>query len=316
MKKHTFRLGTSVDMASELKRTLELQLLYVSSLFSPAPKDAGEAIHKARQTYKKCRALIRLMRDAMGYAAYYRENLSLREMQRELSRIRDADVQYRLFTRLAESYPEFGEKAWFATIVHEAKKNYELEMNHFVESGKASAISRHCYEKALQYQQYALSGEGFTLIEGGLSRIYRQGREMGSMVFMQDADACEIHSFRKKAKYLQYQLTYLRTISKSLVKAMSFSMEQLADNLGYYNDLHIACTRIQNYAEEHQISHKKNLGILLNKLREDMEQAKDESRKIYEMQYAEKPKHFVRRLRRYWELHAQGLDEEANTIDQ
>jgi CHAD domain-containing protein len=310
MKKNTFKLGSSIDTASELLRTMEHQLLYVSDLFSPAPKDAGKAIHRARQTYKKCRALLRLMRDAMGYAAYYRENICLREMQRELSRIRDADVQYKLFTRLSEDFPEFGKKAWFAGIMKEARKNYDLEMDHFLESGKAADISRQSYAKALQCRQYTLNGEGFALIEGGLTRIYRQGREMGNLVFTQDADAFEIHSFRKKAKYLQYQLTYLRTISKSLIKAMSSTMEQLADNLGYYNDLYIACMRIQAYAEDHQIGQKKNLEILLGRLREEMEGAKEDSRKIYEMQYAEKPKHYIRRLGRYWELHAQSLGEE------
>jgi CHAD domain-containing protein len=311
MKKHAFKIGSSADTASELLRTLEHQLLYISDLFSPVPKDAGEAIHKARQTYKKCRALLRLMRDSMGYAAYYRENLSLREMQRELSQIRDADVQNKLFTRLAEDYPEFGKKAWFRAMVGEAKRNYDMEMNHFIETGKASDISRQSHAKALQCQKYSLSGEGFELIEGGLNRIYRQGREMGNMVFMQEADAFEIHSFRKKAKYLQYQLTYLRPISKSLIKTMSSTMEQLSDKLGYYNDLHIACNRIQAYSEQHQVNQKKNLEILLDSLREDMERAKADSRKIYEMQYAEEPKHYIRRLGRYWELYEQNLGEEG-----
>ena len=66
-----------MDTAYELKKTLELQLLYISSLFSPSLKDAGEAIHEARRSYKRCRAILRLMRDAMEYAAYCRENIIL-----------------------------------------------------------------------------------------------------------------------------------------------------------------------------------------------------------------------------------------------
>ena len=303
MTKQKFRIGSSADTADELLRSLELQLLYISGLFSPPPKDAGEAIHAARQTYKKCRALLRLMRDALGYASYYRENVSLREMQRELSRIRDADVQYRLFTRLSENYPEFAEKAWFSGIVNDARKHYDMEMTRFVETGKAADIARHTHSKAAQIQQLEIKGEGFGIIEDGLFRIYRQGREMGTMVFGQEAEAGEIHTFRKKAKYLQFQLSYLRTISKSLLKAMSSSMGQLTDKLGYYNDLQIASQRIRGYAEEQKLGHKKSVALLQNRLSQDMQKALSDSRKIYEIQYAEKPRHFIRRMGSYWEFY-------------
>ena len=232
MKKSKFRIGSSADTADELKKILELQLLYVSGLFSPSPEDAGEAIHEARRSYKRCRAILRLMRDAMGYTSYYRENINLREMQRDLSRIRDADVQCKLFSSLAESYPEFRRKTGFTRIIENARKNYDLEMNSFLETGKAAEISLYTRSKAEEIKQYELAGEGFKIIEGGLSRIYRQGREMGKMVFSQEADPYEVHAFRKRAKYLQFQLTYLRTIAKPLFKAMSTSMEQLTENLG------------------------------------------------------------------------------------
>lgn len=308
MKKLKFRIGSSANTAYELKKTLELQLLYVNSLFSPSPKDTGKAIHEARQTYKKCRAILRLMRDAMGYASYYRENISLREMQRELSRIRDADVQYTLFKRLTKSYPKYCRKAWFTSIIENARMNYDQEMNRFLETDKAADISSYTRSKAAQIQQYELTGEGFEIIEDGLSRIYRQGREMGKMIFSQEADPYEIHAFRKKAKYLQYQLSYLRTISKALFKAMSTTMEQLTENLGYYNDLHIACTRIQEYAEENKLTHKK-LGLLVSRLREEMQKTKSETKKVYELLYVEKPNHFIKRISRYWESHMWTLDE-------
>ncbi|MEA3461201.1 MAG: CHAD domain-containing protein [Bacteroidota bacterium] len=300
MKKQRFRIGSSADTAYELKNTLEIQLLYVSNLFSPSPKDAGKAIHEARQSYKKCRAILRLMRDAMGYASYYRENISLRDMQRELSQIRDADVQYKLFKRLSKRYPEYGSKTWFTRIIEIAKTNYNLEMKRFLKTDKAEDISRYTRLKAAQIQQFELAGEGFEIIEGGLSRIYRQGREMGKTIFSQEADPYEVHAFRKRAKYLQFQLSYLRTISRELFKAMSTTMEELTENLGYYNDLHIACTTIEEIAEENKLTQKK-LGILLNGLREEMQNAKSDSRKVYETLYVEKPKHFVKRIRSYWE---------------
>jgi CHAD domain-containing protein len=305
MKKLKFKIGSSVDAASELKKALELQLLYIDSLYHPSSKDLGNAIHETRQTCKKCRALLRLMRDSMGYAVYYRENKSLRDMQRELSLIRDADVQYQLYKQLSKSFPEYGKKTWFSGMVENARSNYHLELNHFRKTDKAGYISGFARSKAAEIQGYDLTGEGFEVIEGGLTRIYRQGREMGKMIFRQEADAFEIHAFRKKAKYLQYQLSYLRAISKVLVKPMSTKLAQLTENLGYYNDLHIACTRIRAYAEKNKLSHNKQTR-LLNRLGEEMQKAKAKSNEIYEMLYVEKPKHFIKRIRHYWESYTQG----------
>ena len=306
MKKLKLKIGSSADTAFELKKTIELQLMHIHDLFSPAPKDMGMAIHESRQTYKKCRAILRLVRDSMGYASYYRENISLRDMQRELSQIRDADVQYHLFARLSDSYPEYSGKKWFTRMLEHARRTYDLELKHFLKSGKAESIARSARLKAAQIQQYKLQGDGFEIIEGGLFRIYKQGKELGKLVFSQEADASEIHAFRKKAKYLQYQLTYLRPISRELFKVMSASMGQLTESLGYYNDLHIACTRMEAYAEENKLKRKKLHG-LLSGLGEEMQKAKSDSKQAYEMLYVEKPKHLTKRIGAYWKSHSLSL---------
>jgi len=204
--------------------------------------------------------------------------------------------------QLSERYPEYGRMKWFTDIIEHARKNYDLEMNQFSESGKSAEIAANTRSEAGQVRQYQLTGLGFEVIEGGLSRIYRQGREMGSLIFSQEADPFEIHAFRKKAKYLQFQLFYLRTISKALFKAMSTTMEELTEKLGYYNDLHIACTTIEEFAEENKLDHG-DPGLLLKDLREEMQKAKSRARKIYDTMYAETPGHFIQRIGRYWDSH-------------
>ena len=297
-------MGSSADTAYELKRTLELQMLYISALFSSSGMDLSEAIHEARRSFKKSRAILRLMRDAMSYASYRRENISLRDRQRELTQTRDADVQFHLLSIISRDHPEFSKKNWFDMLVKQAGTNYKMEMDLFRKSGKAAEISGYALSKAQEVQHYDLSGKGFGIIEGGLSRIYRQGREMGKTIFSGEADPNEIHAFRKRAKYLQFQLAYLRTISKPLFKAMSTSLEQLTENLGHYNDLHIALTRIQEYVEQNNPGHRKNLELLMEGIREDMKGTLIKSRRIYEMQYAETPGRFIERIGRYWNLYA------------
>jgi CHAD domain-containing protein len=140
------------------------------------------------------------------------------------------------------------------------------------------------------------------MIEGGLSRIYRQGRAMGNMVLTMETDACEIHAFRKKAKYLQNQLVFLRTISRPFIKPMSSTLEKLTDHLGNYNDLDMACKRIEAFAKENDLPPKKQEAIL-HKLREEMQKALNQAIQAYKLIYVEKPKHFIHRISQYWQAY-------------
>ena len=299
MNKPRFRIGSSADTAYELKKTLERQLLYVGSRYDPLQPPVGELIHETRQTYKRCRAILRLMRDAMGYESYFRENIILRDMQRDLSRIRDAEVQYQLFTTLSERFPEYINSAWFKRITESAKHTRDQELDQFLKSGKAKEISRQITLKSVQTQRYELTGEDFEIIEGGMHRIYRQGRKIGKKVFGREVDAIEVHTFRKRAKYLQYQLTYLRGISSDLIKAMSTTLEKLTEHLGYYNDLHLACTRLGEISFRSKYEQQQR-DTLLSKLREEMQKVKADSELLYTDLYVEKPAQFIRRIRTYW----------------
>jgi len=300
MQQPKFQIGTSTDTAFELKRAIELQLFYVGSLFDPLQKNVGQVIHFSRQTCKKCRAILRLMRDSMGYAAYYRENRNLRDLQRELARFRDADVQLRVFRRLSGNLPENTMKGWYSGLMGKAKKNYSVELGYLKDGDRAAQISNRTRSAAAQITTYQLSGQGFGMIDKGLSRIYRQGREMGYRVFSEDAEDQEVHNLRKKAKYLQHQLTFLSGLYLSLFTAMSRTLEQLTENLGYYNDLCLARNSIREYAVENHLEHKE-YGKLLSMLNEELQKLKDDSRQIYVNAYSEPPGAFIRRIGGYWD---------------
>jgi len=306
MQKPKFQIGTSADTAYELKRTIELQLLYVASLFDPLRKDVGQVIHLSRQTCKKCRAILRLMRDSMGYGAYYRENRNLRDLQRELARFRDADVQLQVFRRLSRSLPEQIRKGWYKGLMEKAKKNYQLELDRLMNGDKAAQIAAWARSTAAQIKTYPLSGQGFGMIAKGLSRIYRQGREMGYRVYSEDAEDHDVHELRKKAKYLQHLLFYLSGLNTALFTAMSSTLEQLTENLGYYNDLRHASNSLKQYAKENHLT-PEDYGFLLEGLREEMQKLKSDSRQIYVDAYSEPAGAFVRRIGGYWESYYRAL---------
>ena len=64
----------------------------------------AEAIHEARKDMKKIRSAIRLVRDALGDDLYRRENHHYRDIGRELSGLRDAEVLVETLEGLAERF--------------------------------------------------------------------------------------------------------------------------------------------------------------------------------------------------------------------
>jgi hypothetical protein len=71
-----------------------LQVLWAQS------RPGDEAVHQVRKDLKKARAALRLLRDAVGEAAYSRENIELRDAARPLSALRDAVVGLELAREL------------------------------------------------------------------------------------------------------------------------------------------------------------------------------------------------------------------------
>src|SRR5947207_2716692 len=61
-----------------------------------------EDVHDARKRLKKARALLRLLRPALGAPVYRRENGSIRDAARPLTDMRDAKILVETLDKLAE----------------------------------------------------------------------------------------------------------------------------------------------------------------------------------------------------------------------
>ena len=292
MNRVDFELGDSSSLRHELLLMLEKELLFIRELCESRPGMNKTAVHETRRTLKKCRALIRLVRDPMGYASYYRENTRMRNMHRLLSRARDTEVFFTMLKKLPKKYHTAREEAWYQKTLENAKilRNRERErINTENVHREISLGTNRCIDNLAHYQ---LEEDGFTLIEDGLSRVYRQGRRMIPEAFMPGADAAVVHRFRKKAKYHQFQLTYLIPVSPGLLKPASKTMQRLTDKLGMYNDYHHAVEWIPGLAPGDRVSRRK-INQLLENLKADMVRLKGEARLVSDKLYAEEPDQFI-----------------------
>src|SRR5262245_3310108 len=88
-----YRLSFADDVASSVRSCAREQLAGAAEQLERADGDPVKAVHEARKHLKKTRALLRLVRPALGREAYRSENDALRDTGLALSGARDADVR-------------------------------------------------------------------------------------------------------------------------------------------------------------------------------------------------------------------------------
>ncbi|MGN6662623.1 MAG: CHAD domain-containing protein [Solirubrobacterales bacterium] len=253
-------------------------------------EDRAEAVHGARKDMKKLRTVLRLARDELPKDLYAEENERFRDAARALSASRDAEVKLATLDALAEEdgkLPEEAVAAWRAIL----DRDREAAAN---TAGGEAAIG--LIEAGLAgIREWPLAGDSWKTLGAGAKRSYRRGRRA-----MADAEAepseASFHRWRKRAKDLWYELRLLGAAWSGPLEAAAEEAHRLTDLLGDHHDLAVlrADLRERQLGEEEAAALE---GAIFKRQKRLAGEALDLGRRLY----AEKPKAFDRRLRRYWE---------------
>src|ERR1017187_1474953 len=142
-------------------------------------KDGGkrdEAIHEARKSLKKTRAVLRLMRGELG-PVYRMENTRLRDLGRTLSEFRDAGAMIETFDELKEKYRgELGRRTLSSIRRALLARKAESERKAGMEDVLVSA-AKTLRAAAKDVEKWPLHRDGFRAIGGGLKQTYARGRK-------------------------------------------------------------------------------------------------------------------------------------------
>lgn len=255
----------------------------------------ADAIHGARKDLKKVRAILRLLRGELGEKRFKAENRRYRDAARLLAESRDAEVKLETLQALGEdagaSFPASAALAWRQAL--EADRDR-------VAAARGEAASR--IERARAaieaagggISHWPIGNDSWRLLEPGLDRSYRDGREAFGRA-QTEGSAENVHEFRKRAKDLWYQLRLLHDAWPGLLEPTAEQAHDLADLLGDHHDLAVLAEDLEGRAEL-AASREDFRGLIEARQAELLEAALE----LGERLYAEKPKHFRRRLRAYW----------------
>lgn len=265
-----------------------------------ADKEPLKGVHAARKSLKKLRGLVRLVRFEIGDEVYRQENATFRDAGRKISSIRD---RFSLLETLEALQQEFNEQL-YRKVFTDAEKNLKAELNKLkTDSGDARDRIEETRTMILMAQERIedwpiRKKASFDALEPGLKKIYRQGRQQYSLALGEPA-AENFHNWRKRVKYLWYQIRLLREATwQPVMKKLANEMHQLAGFLGDDHDLVTFQKAIENGKIVFKDDKSRQLlqALLVRKSAELRNNAVEPAMKIY----ADKPKHFTRRIDAWW----------------
>ena len=138
----------------------------------------------------------------------------------------------------------------------------------------------------------------FAAIEGGLHRVYRRGRRAYRRS-LRRPDVATLHEWRKRVKYLRYQMEALTPLWEEVVGAQADALNELGDLLGEDHDLAVLHETIRANTDACPDPDARwLLGLLIDRLRSEL-QAR--ALVLGEKLYTEKPDAFVDRMHGYWD---------------
>lgn len=262
-----------------------------------AEKDTSrdQAIHEARKSVKKVRALMRLVRGELG-STYTAENARLRDIGRRLSEFRDAFAIVETFDDLANRCKdEAGEK--FQPIRDALVKQRE-ESEREEDVGLVVAEAAQALKKAsARVKFWPLRTDGFAGLAPGLKRTFRAGRKALARVKREPRPE-NYHELRKRVKDHWYHIRLLEPVWTDAMSGYEKSLNDLETALGNDHNLTVLGDKIA--AEPARYGNPAQLESFFDLLDKYQKELRDHSLAIAGRVYEEKPGELVRRLEPLW----------------
>jgi CHAD domain-containing protein len=254
-----------------------------------------EGVYQARKRLKKLRAVLRLARPGLDPAVFDRENTTLRDVARQLSVVRDADVLVEVIEGLR---PHNGRDAAFRRVVSSARIHRRSVRREFFNGGAAlNAIRDSMSASKSRLADWAGDDVTSKDVLKGLRRSYSRARQSFESA-RRSRDDTRWHEWRKRTKDFWYHLRLFERVWPPVLGATISRCRELADRLGEDHDLVVIRHRLTELAPEGKAGREANRLRSLIAHRHDTLRA--EAREAGARLFGEKPGAFMRRVDACW----------------
>ncbi|MFZ6051188.1 CHAD domain-containing protein [Halocola ammonii] len=303
----SIQLKYTEDFSDGLKR-LMIDQCEKALKFIDAAKNYEEkhkAVHESRKAFKKVRACLRLVRDSIDF--YDEENKFFRDLGRTISDVRDSVSNLETLELIKEQYDENLYQNSFLELEKDLK-NYrdELAEKTFEVQKCLTNIEEKLVEKLEEIPGWRIEIAGFDDIKSGIKRTYKRGRK-GKKRAEENGAAEEIHEWRKRAKYLRYQVDVINRVWPQAIEAYEDELHDITDLLGLHHDLEVLKKTIEERKGSFSDPQEKILFFSLIEKQQDF--MKRHGTLKGHRCYFDSPSDFVDRLEVCWKAHRSEVED-------
>ena len=267
-----------------------------------------EGVHAARKALKRVRAMIRLVRDPLGYWTYRQENVVLRDTARVVAPVRDGAVLVETLDGLRERYgralvPGLWDDLRSSLVTRHERARAEVLGDRDTLLGLVTTL-RTARRRFAAWPAEADAADSraiqdrYASIERGIRRVYARGRKAMAVAAAEPGEE-HYHEWRKRVKYLRHQLEALEPVWPELLHATSTELDRLGEILGAEHDLAVLDETVRSDPRlcPDQVARRLLYGVIAHD-RTVLQQA---AFALGDRLYAEPPSVFVERIGAYWE---------------
>jgi len=224
-----FKLGESFE---EGFRRIALEQIDQATAQLSQDGQQAVAVHETRKALKRLRALLRLMRPAIGNDAFKSENAQLRDIGLSLSGARDRHVLLETASKLAAA-GRLGRRG-----VAESLQQAIQAANGAGEPLSFGGAAQRLGEARKRLAKLTVEGSGFDVVGEGLEMSYREARRAFHHAYEEPSDEA-FHEWRKGAQRHWRQMGLLSRAWTDCLEARAREARELSQLLGDDHDLAI-----------------------------------------------------------------------------
>ena len=288
-----FQFKPAEAVPRAIRRIVLEQLTFSADRLRHAPpSERDEAVHDARKSLKKVRAILRLMSEELGHVAET-ENVLFRDLARKLSALRDAAVLVETLDSLKDQLPA-GTNPSLVAAVRATLLQDQAGLTEGISDVQLMKAVAFALERARErVRNWPLHATGFAAVAPGLRRIFHRGRK--ALATVQENPSAELfHEWRKRVKDHWYHIRLLEGAWDDETRSYERSLKELETCLG--DDHNLVVLRERTMALEAEL----DVSGLLDAIDGRQKLLRDRALRLGERLYAPKSCEFSQRAEDLW----------------
>jgi CHAD domain len=289
-----YRLKLKTTLALEVRR-IGLEQIDIARSALARGDDRAAAVHDARRCLKRLRAMLRLVRPALGETWFKRSNRQLAGLGQRLSQSRDLDVMVVTLSKL-----ENGSGGLAKDVAERLRRAVARGRN--LANGTARPASDRILGGALQraerlFAPERLRGLALVHVAAGLEQSYRKARRTFRKAYQAESDEA-FHSWRKATQAHWRHMQLLGRGWPESIGARAAEAKELSRLLGEDHDLSVLLTFAQKNGATGLAA--TDLDTLRASCLKGQRQIRNVARLHAERLFADRPRQLTKRILRYW----------------